>query len=126
MSPERFVHYKLDENGFDDQHLLIFQLVDSIIYNIKTFVPVDADCRTLRVTLGSHFENELEEMTSVGYPFIKYHKTEHDKLLAVVDVLERSKFKTLFELNSFSEVFVSHVDFADRNYFEWRILNNKN
>ena len=118
LSNNRFDHYVLDIEVLDSQHKQMAEDIETlkISMRLKHFDKCKRDISKLAEDTKLHFEYEEAVMDSICYPFKAFHKTEHQRLLVILDTLIKLDTINLKSdlTSSLETVVFEHIDTYDR------------
>jgi hemerythrin-like metal-binding protein len=130
MTPERFVHYRLDDDA-DARNLEILRIIETISRAIKTGEIVYAKelADQLCALIKQHLEHEEQLMSSTGFPFIDWHIDKHRFFMSKTKAFQKSicsissqvwnGYQVAQIISDFQEMFIQHIDVLDRQFFNF-------
>ena len=125
MSRERFRHYTINIESIDQGHWELCQGMDQCTALAKAgeVEKLFAAVPLLQAALIKHFEHEEVQMVANNYPFLRAHQDEHARMLEQIKnfaiKLEKKQFMSYYFPNELENLFLHHIDYADRSYGDY-------
>jgi hemerythrin len=91
MLSDYFIHYKLNIQFLDDEHYRLLEFSDEIKRVITDKEKVLSIINVYYDLVVIHFQHEEEFMESIQYPFIRYHREVHSKILLKLTQLKNDE-----------------------------------
>lgn len=122
MSLERFRHYTVGIPEIDAEHWELCTLLNEAAKYArgKDYQSLKELVTTLSKKLKEHFANEETAMVEKGYPWLKPHREDHQRMISAMDkFLAKTTdvgYTSTFFCADLEDLFVDHIDQQDRQY----------
>ena len=88
MSPERFKHYVIGLEKFDEEHFSLFELAEAAVNETEKDKALEA-LNVFKATWVVHSSSEYRFMHEIGFPFLDLHIEEHNRIAESVEAAYR-------------------------------------
>jgi hemerythrin len=132
MTAARFVHYVIGHELIDNEHRALFNMVNEAIRLAKALQITELKDQifVIQAALAEHFHYEEQLMQEARYPYLEAHKQSHIMLQATmssfVAKMKDMTFISYYFSTELEELFIQHIDYADRQFedFIGKIVKN--
>jgi hemerythrin len=125
MNRDSFVHYKTGIEEIDSHHWELIEEMNLISSFIRTRNYNEATnlVTVLIENVKKHFKEEEKFMESFNYPYIEYHKQQHNQILSdllkIENMLKNVHVLTWDVTRSLHDAIVDHIDKCDLQYVDF-------
>lgn len=124
ITPERFVHYKINIPNIDTDHYeILFQMSEiSRHASIGNFDGAFDAVLLTKKEMTAHFTKEEAYMLAINFTFVNHHISEHATILQAIDsvIHKMSVTRNVYLVNALSNdleiLFINHIDYFDQQY----------